>query len=400
MKALKNIFFFFLFVLAMSLVSCDDDKGANPFDPDTDPTATEMPEIHSFAPTEGKTGDVIEITGINFETATAVEFGGKSALSFEIISETKILATVGDGSTGKISVTNHKGALSSTENFMYIEEVESDNLAFNKVVTASSSFANSEQNAVDGNDQTRWSAGDATDNHWLTVDLGKVYPVGAVRIMWEGAYASEYEILLSTDNVTFTSAAHLTNQSFSDKQIATHIFTQANARYVKLQLLKNATPWNMSLWEFEVYSEWEEDQPGDEIIIPEAGVNVALGKAGSTSSTNSWLAPALALDGDPASMWQAADGSGDNQWFLVDLGAYYQIGRVHILWDIHASEYEIQVSLDGVDYTPVYSTTAGTEVEVDHPFTATNARYVKLLMHKNSSDLWSLGIKEFEVYGN
>ena len=78
------------------------------------------PTITSFAPTSGGTGTVVVITGTNFTWATAVTFGGTVAASFTIASATSIIAIVGSGTTGTITVTTTGGKATSTGTFTII----------------------------------------------------------------------------------------------------------------------------------------------------------------------------------------------------------------------------------------------------------------------------------------
>jgi photosystem II stability/assembly factor-like uncharacterized protein len=69
----------------------------------------DLPAISSFLPATGSTGTFITINGTGFKNVTAVKFGGVSAASFTIISDTKITATVANGSTGAVTVTDIQG---------------------------------------------------------------------------------------------------------------------------------------------------------------------------------------------------------------------------------------------------------------------------------------------------
>ncbi|MBS1661223.1 MAG: IPT/TIG domain-containing protein [Bacteroidetes bacterium] len=64
------------------------------------------PAITSFSPTSASTGQTVTIEGTAFNSVTAVTFGGTPASSFSIISDTKINAIVGTGSSGEVRVTN------------------------------------------------------------------------------------------------------------------------------------------------------------------------------------------------------------------------------------------------------------------------------------------------------
>jgi hypothetical protein len=77
------------------------------------------PTITSFSPTSAGTGQTVTITGTNFTGATAVRFGGTAATSFTVVSATSIIAVVGAGATGSVSVTTSNG-IASIAGFTFI----------------------------------------------------------------------------------------------------------------------------------------------------------------------------------------------------------------------------------------------------------------------------------------
>ena len=77
-----------------------------------------VPKITAFTPSSGPVRKVVTITGSGFKGASAVAFNGKSALTFVVISNTKIKATVPVGATsGKITVTTPSGTARSAGKF-------------------------------------------------------------------------------------------------------------------------------------------------------------------------------------------------------------------------------------------------------------------------------------------
>jgi len=76
-------------------------------------------KIKSFYPDSAKTNDTITITGENFTDVIDVSFGGTSASSFAILNDTMILATVGAGSTGDISLKDSTGSVNAP-GFVYL----------------------------------------------------------------------------------------------------------------------------------------------------------------------------------------------------------------------------------------------------------------------------------------
>ena len=134
------------------------------------------------------------------------------------------------------------------------------NLALNKTVWASSEENDSgtmryARYVVDGNRSTsgsgatRWSSNYA-DNEWLIVDLGAIYTISEINILWEAAYARSYRIDVATEADQFSTALSVTNNSGGND---TRTFTPVDARYVRFWGLTRATNYGFSMWQFEVY---------------------------------------------------------------------------------------------------------------------------------------------------
>jgi hypothetical protein len=85
-------------------------------------------------------------------------------------------------------------------------------LALHQAATSSSTDDPSRPaaNAVDGDDTTRFSTGDA-DDQWLQVDFGSPATFDEVVIDWELAYALTYKIQISDDGQTFTDVLSVDN---------------------------------------------------------------------------------------------------------------------------------------------------------------------------------------------
>lgn len=73
------------------------------------PTPQSAPTITSFTPTSATAGTTVVITGTNFNNASAVSFGGTAASTFYVNSPTQIVAVVGAGASGNVSVTTPGG---------------------------------------------------------------------------------------------------------------------------------------------------------------------------------------------------------------------------------------------------------------------------------------------------
>jgi gliding motility-associated-like protein len=69
------------------------------------------PTVSSFSPLSASPGDTVTIIGTNFTDAILVTFGGTTA-TFMTVSDTEIIAIVGDGSSGEVAVTTPGGTFS------------------------------------------------------------------------------------------------------------------------------------------------------------------------------------------------------------------------------------------------------------------------------------------------
>ncbi|MDH7460345.1 IPT/TIG domain-containing protein [Chitinophagaceae bacterium 26-R-25] len=70
---------------------------------------SQAPKITSFTPKEGAAGTQITINGTNLNNLSSVSFEYVSAGSFQIISPTQVVATVGSGKTGHVFVNSPDG---------------------------------------------------------------------------------------------------------------------------------------------------------------------------------------------------------------------------------------------------------------------------------------------------
>jgi glucose/arabinose dehydrogenase len=108
--------------------------------------------------------------------------------------------------------------------------------------------------------------------------------------------------------------------------------------------------------------------------------DIALNQPASASSSENTttLVPANANDGNSLTRW----GSQwiDNQWWQVDLGTAQPIDTVSLDWEAaYPSSYKIQVSTDGTTFTDVASVSASSSGWQTTSFSATTARYVRVL---------------------
>jgi hypothetical protein len=96
---------------------------------------------------------------------------------------------------------------------------------------------------------TRWGSQYA-DPQWLDVDLGGSYTITGVRLMWETAYATSYQIQVSSDNSTWTTI-YSTTTGAGGVELLTGL--SGTGRYVRMYGTARGTTYGYSLWDFNVY---------------------------------------------------------------------------------------------------------------------------------------------------
>lgn len=130
-----------------------------------------------------------------------------------------------------------------------------------------------------------------------------------------------------------------------------------------------------------------------------ASGNVALGRPAYASSIepSTSFSAAKAFDGNRGTRWSSV--FADPQWIYVDLGKTYNLDRVVLTWETaYASQYRIQVSNDGSNWSTVYTQlygTGGTE-SISLP-SGVSGRYVRMYSTKRKT-AWGNSLWEFEVY--
>lgn len=132
--------------------------------------------------------------------------------------------------------------------------------------------------------------------------------------------------------------------------------------------------------------------------VPPTPVNLAIGKTATASLSATGYEPAKVVDDSTATYWWAKSTAA--QWIQVDLGAAKTLSKVTLAWGTnYATGYNVQVSIDGTTWTPIYTTTVGKGGAVEHPFTAASARYVRVNCTKASGKN-GYAITELGILGN
>lgn len=142
--------------------------------------------------------------------------------------------------------------------FFFLMDVQAQNLALNKPAIASSDggAGYGAANAFDGSGTTRWgTVSTATDPQWIYVDLGATHSIDRVKITWEAAYATSYQIQVSnvggTINTNWTTIKTVSNNATT---VNDWTGLTGNGRYVRMYGTSRVnTQWGYSIYEMEVY---------------------------------------------------------------------------------------------------------------------------------------------------
>ncbi|HEY0936784.1 MAG TPA: discoidin domain-containing protein, partial [Trebonia sp.] len=267
------------------------------------------------------------------------------------------------------------------------------NAALNRPATASSTEnpGTPAAAAVDGNTGTRWSSA-SSDPQWLQVDLGSAQPVCGVTLNWENAYATAFQIQVSTDGTTWTPVYSTTTGTGGVQNLA----VSGTGRYVRLYGTARATGYGYSLWEFGVYtggSGTGGGGAGGSCGTSDAAVDHPT-TASSVQDNDPGYTPRYATDGSTVTRWASA--YTDPQWLEVDLSGSLPVCQVVLNWEnAYATAFQIQLSNDGTNWTSIYSTTTGAGGTQTLNVTGTG-RYIRMYGTARATaygySLWSFSV--------
>jgi len=145
------------------------------------------------------------------------------------------------------------------------------NLALNKPVTVSSTqdATVSGNNAVDGTFSTRWSSATGkTTPEWICVDLQRTYKISEVKLSWETAFASTYQIQVSDDAINWT---NIYGTASGDGAADDITGLSVAGRYIRMYGTKKYyAQYGYSLFEFAVFGSPVSQEPygGNRWTIP------------------------------------------------------------------------------------------------------------------------------------
>lgn len=148
------------------------------------------------------------------------------------------------------------------------EDLTGWNIAKGKTAYAGHVAENGIAAANDGNKGTRWGSNGASHyaavgenaGDWWYVDLGDFYQVNQIKILFETAAPTDYDLLISNNAASWTVIGTYTTQpktGNTDENYNVYNFTDKVGRYVKIFARNgyNSMQYGISIWEFEVYGD-------------------------------------------------------------------------------------------------------------------------------------------------
>ena len=173
------------------------------------------------------------------------------------------------GSTTTIKAIAYKEGMEVSDistSTITIKPQLADDLSLGKPSKASSGNASL---AFDGDANTRWASSWENDEY-ISVDLGEVYTISEINLLWESAYAVKYKIQISNDGKNWVDAYNkntpnyvnitdsvrdIFSKSTSGGSESISFLKPINTRYIKMLGVQPITEYGYSIYEFEVHGE-------------------------------------------------------------------------------------------------------------------------------------------------
>lgn len=268
---------------------------------------------------------------------------------------------------------------------------ETDNIAFNKPVKASSvntgqgGKVEKAEYAVDGKKDTWWCAvgGANTKDHWIEVDLKNTYKLSEVKVSFEKDDAAyKFVVQGSTDGEHYVDIKDFRNGEGCGQEV-----TISSDEYVRYLRIQDITTKNMaSQWpairEIEAYGE----------KVDYTLYSVSREKEAFASSCKAGSEAGHGSNGVPGWYWYPAT-MGD-EWWYIDTKGIYDIDNVQMTWnaaEIH--KYIIDISTDGKNWTTVADRSKeGTDAVRPYESVKATARYVRVRLPEGRTTEQGFGL--------
>lgn len=194
------------------------------------------------------------------------------------------------------------------------------------VTPSRSRLGNEAGMAFDGQPDTFWTAGDAPAPQWIEIDLGRVVTITGVRLLTAQsvAGATDHRVMIAGPTLESRELAAFQDAT-SDRQWLEHAAPRPISGVQVVRVTTLASPAMIGWREIEVALAPE--------FRPQAcarvTTNLALDRPATASVTSPGSKPALAVDGDPETEWDA--GAPAPQSIELDLGRETSISTIRLL---------------------------------------------------------------------
>ena len=149
-----------------------------------------------------------------------------------------------------------------------VVEVYDTNLVLASNGSSATASSGNASLAIDGDEGTRWESASTDDETW-TLDMGQKRIFNTIKILWEGAYCTQFELTWSNDGESWTNLYTETNLTQPGWQVI-ELAEDVTARYIKYHGTQRATVYGQSFFEFQV-------------LLPNASVLTSINLTSNTS---------------------------------------------------------------------------------------------------------------------
>lgn len=230
--------------------------------------------------------------------------------------------------------------------------------------------------AIDGNEGTRWSSG-FSDDQYLTLDFGASVAINRVRIVWENAHATEYELQVSDDNRSWSTIKMIQNSQGGTEDWSG---LSGAGRYLRMKGLKRSSQYGYSIFEVQAFSGAPASPPPPPEPVPQPTTpSTVLKPVAATSSPveNAGLSAAAAIDGLANTRW--ASTREDGAWIQFDFGAKTPIGYMKLVWEnAYGKQYVLLASDDGQSWSQLRLVNNGQGGTEEFFNLGISARYIRM----------------------
>ncbi|HSL13510.1 MAG TPA: discoidin domain-containing protein [Nitrososphaeraceae archaeon] len=253
---------------------------------------------------------------------------------------------------------------------------------------------NTELNAIDGNQSTRWSKYGL--DSWVQVDLGKEKEICDIDISWYKGDQRKVNFTIST-SVDGEIFSNLFSETTSGLTTGPEKFDipDIKARFLKITVNDNSMNDWSSISEIDINNPIVPGSPS-----PCLPLNIPVDHISSIDNSPN-NTEGNSVDNDLSTKWSNL---GLGSWLQFDLGQEKQVCDIGISWykgDIRYIDFVVSVSSDGYDFRQVFSSTnsyTSDDIEIyDIPDTV--GKYLRITVTGNSVNDWA-SINEVDVFAN